>query len=291
MMEQQDHRNSPTRKLAVATQVLPADGSSGVGTPSRLRVRRAFMEERAHGRNDGQLPRPDQREAEERRPERYNDDQAQNAIRISRQQGLSVLSGEAGGMLRPPYEQLQTSDAQATALPTEKRHCGFQLRRESNFIASVKELQRREEPALPDQEPGGSPSRSRSAQRTLPASALTHSAEQLMYARSLRGLARRNGSRAMISNSYRILDKKRVSHEDVHRPYAGPGEPIIKVPPSGADRRGRAPVSVSMNLQEGLPKSKFLTMPDAAEGRVTGELISLQFGCHDQSKSPSAPSR
>ena len=99
-----------------------------------------------------------------------------------------------------------------------------------------------------------------------------------MRARSLRGLARRSGSygsRAMVSNSYRILDKQRVSHEDVHRAYGGPEEPAIKGPPIGMDRRGRAQVSVSMNLQDSLPKNKFLTMPDEANGQAAGELISL----------------
>ena len=37
--------------------------------------------------------------------------------------------------------------------------------------------------------------------------------EAVSHASSLRNLAKKNGSRAMVSNSYRILDKNRVSHE------------------------------------------------------------------------------
>ena len=129
--------------------------------------------------------------------------------------------------------------------------------------------------------------RSRSQTRQLSASPLAQSVAQLNHAKSLRGLARKSGSRAMISNSYRILDQKRVSNEGSHRPYPAPEEPSIKLPPTGANRHGRAPVSVSLNLHGKMPKNRFLTVNDEEEGKVTGEIISLEFGRLEQSKSPS----
>ena len=209
-----------------------------------------------------------------------------------------MLSGEAAALPRPVYDPVRTSDPEAMPLAVEKRKgSGAGLGRGSGLIAAVEALHRREPPPFASHELGGSPSRSRSAQRSLPASALGHSVQRLMHAKSLRGLARRSGSRAMISNSYRILDQKRVSHDGGHSAFrraSGPGldpygaheGPTIAVPPGGADRRARAPVSVSLHLLDGRPQSKFCTMPDAGEGPATGELISLQFGRPDQSKSP-----
>ena len=87
----------------------------------------------------------------------------------------------------------------------------------------------------------------------------------------------------MISNSYRILDKKRVSHEDLHKPYPAPEGPTFRLPPTGLERPGKAPISVSMNLQDGAPKARFLTVADTEEGTGPGGLVSLEFGRH-QSK-------
>ena len=70
-MGREADRNSPPRRLAAATQVGPTNGSSGLDAPSKLRVRMAFAEEQARGRNGNQLPGPGPREAEERAAGHY----------------------------------------------------------------------------------------------------------------------------------------------------------------------------------------------------------------------------
>ena len=74
-----------------------------------------------------------------------------------------MLSGEAGGIESPAYEQVLISDKQARPLQPENRFSSYALKRESGLMASVKELQRREEAARANQEiVGNSMSRSRS---------------------------------------------------------------------------------------------------------------------------------
>ena len=60
---------------------------------------------------------------------------------------------------------------------------------------------------------GGTLSRSRSQANKLAQKSVPFNQEVVSHASSLRSLAKRGGSRAMVSNSYRILDKNRVSHE------------------------------------------------------------------------------
>ena len=118
---------------------------------------------------------------------------------------------------------------------------------------------------LNEVEGGGTLTRSRSQANKMLEKSVPMNTDAISHASSLRNFGKRSASRAMVSNSYRILDKNRVSHEQL----ASASPVSLKAPPEGPtinlnqlkrSQWGKSPVSVNAALKLGNPANKFVTM-------------------------------
>ena len=141
------------------------------------------------------------------------------------------------------------------------------LNRDQQLVASAMDLLQSREKAyvLNDAEGGGTLTRSRSQANKLAEKSVPINTDAISHASSLRNFGKKSASRAMVSNSYRILDKNRVSHEQL----ASASPASLKAPPEGPtinlnqlkrSQWGKSPVSVSAALKLGNPANKFVTM-------------------------------
>ena len=101
--------------------------------------------------------------------------------------------------------------------------------------------------------------------------------DSMSHASSLRQLARKSGSRVMISNSYRILDYNRVSHEQLELespPTASVQNlgPTINVSKLKKSQWGKSPVSISGIARHNSPTNRFVTM-DYLNSRPDAKLV------------------